>query len=170
MRPFPLTLLFTLFLQSGGLLLFYAFQQQFVQVHMQAALNDPSAKFERLIISATDYGKSRINDFEICLNGKMYDVKSVKVMGAKVEMLALRDEGEENILDEIRKLICHSSDKNVPYPALLTKLSTLAYEKSNLFLSVPALVKVLPGHTDFQTQSPFSCTLPVISPPPDNYF
>jgi len=143
MKKLILPLLFILALQSGGLQLLYTIQQYVIQEFMIAELNNPEAKFEIVRLSREEYEKGRVNAFEVLWRGKMYDVKSVKVKGKEVELLALHDEGEENVLNEIRKLVCRASDRKIPYPQLLNKLSSVTYERSDIYIGSPALVKVV---------------------------
>jgi hypothetical protein len=114
-------------MQSGGMLLFYQLQQCSIQYRMQQVLNNGETTFEKLTLILDDYAKSKISRDEIRLNGKMYDVRSVKFLKGKVELLAVCDMEEEDILEKINKLLKHSTKSKNSVPGYLISLSSLAY-------------------------------------------
>ncbi len=166
-RTVSLFLFLLLAFQAGGLLFIYSFQQQFIRQRMLKALEGNDERIEKLVLTKEVYRAAKVNHFEICMEGKMYDVKSVSMQDDTVELLAIHDKDEENILEEIRKLICHSSDKKLPYSNLLSGLSTLTYEKAGCFFTVPSFVKENRLSVQLRTVRPVSLSLPVICPPPE---
>ena len=106
-------------MQSGGLLLFYHLHQYVIRMEMHELIKDDHTAFEKLFISLSEFQKSKINDSEIFLDGKMYDIKSVSIVGNKVSLLAINDTEEKNIIDKIKKLIMNEGSKeDIPYPVV----------------------------------------------------
>ncbi|MBL7922968.1 MAG: hypothetical protein JNL88_02090 [Bacteroidia bacterium] len=166
-RLIAIPLLSIIFLQSGGLLLFYSLQQQFVKVYAAERLRDPEAGFEKIVLTKEAYEAARVNAHEVLLDGKMYDVKAVRLQGEQVELLAIHDQEEESILEEIRKLVGHNGSRNISYPQLLGKLMAVFYQ-------VPAALQIGPGIHTLECPDTFMILeqlpyrpLDVPSPPPD---
>lgn len=130
-------LLAILFMQTGGGLLIYKIQQYFVHREMEQALNNKATRFQQLTLSLSDFQKGKINDHEISIKGKMYDVKSIEIRGNKVELLVINDTREENILEDIKKSINTSNQQNKEHPYHFVKVLTLLYitpATDNIFL------------------------------------
>ena len=94
------------------MLLFYLMQQCYVQHEMQQLLNKNESRLEKLIVPLADFQRNKICDNEILLNGKMYDIKSIKISVDHVELLALNDEKEEIILETIKMLVNGNTTHN----------------------------------------------------------
>lgn len=73
---------------------------------MQQTLENGHARFQKITLSRTDYEKGKINGHEICLSGKIYDIKTMSIHGDSVELLAINDTDEENILEKIKLRWC----------------------------------------------------------------
>ena len=94
---------------------------------MEQALNNEKTSFQKLILSLNEFEKGKINKDEIIFNGSMYDVKSIKILGDSVEMLAINDIKEENIIENIKKLVNANDLQNKDLPNQFVKLLTLVY-------------------------------------------
>lgn len=114
-------------MQIGGGLFICKMQQQLVRYKMEQALNNEKTSFQKLILSLNEFEKGKINKDEIIFNGSMYDVKSIKILGDSVEMLAINDIKEENIIENIKKLVNANDLQNKDLPNQFVKLLTLVY-------------------------------------------
>lgn len=135
-----LILLTILFLQGGGMLIIYKIQQYFIQDEMIQSINSDKTQFQKVILSLSDYQKCRINDREININNKLYDIKSVNISGASVKLLVLNDSREENILMKIAEFTNNTRQPNsVLYNNLkhLLSLNYLPQERYNSFILYP---------------------------------
>ena len=125
-------------MQSGGLLLFYQVQQYFVQYRMQQALNCNTSRFQKLTLTLDDFQNSKINNNEISLNGKMYDIKSIKTSDDTVELIVLNDTEEESIIEIIKRIVGNENQQNRVLPNKLIQLLSLIYlsttSQNNLLL------------------------------------
>ena len=111
----------------GGMLIIYEFKQCMVHKEMQKILNNSDTRFQKIILSINDFHKKKINAREIFINGKLYDIKSISIIGNKIELLAFHDKKEENIFAEIKKAIRNNNEQNSQLPNRLIKLLTLFY-------------------------------------------
>ena len=114
-------------MQTGGLWLIYKTEQYCVQNEMEESLNSKETIFQKLSLSLNDFQKDKINDHEISINGKMFDIKSISVKGNKVELLALNDSKEESIIENINKSGNNGDQQNQELPTRLFKLLALFY-------------------------------------------
>ena len=148
---------------SGGLLI-YTVQQYIVQHEMEQVLNNDETSFQQLTLSLSDFQKGEINTDEISFNGKMYDVKSIKISGNKVELLVINDTGEENIIENIKKSVNTNSGQNKKLPYHLVNLLNWFYiypASGNEFLLLEHRTSYLPF-----SENVFSFISEISSPPP----
>lgn len=93
---------------------------------MRSVLNDPATEFGILTLSVDDYKKCKQDKDELCIEGKMFDIKSVQVNGDNVIVYAVQDHKEDEIKGRIKKsLRSNHSDSKIPQP--LVELLTLYY-------------------------------------------
>ena len=122
-----IALLSILIIQAGGGLLIYKIQQYYVQMEMERALNNEETSFQQLTLSFNDFQKGKINAHEISFDGKMYDIRSIKISGDKVELLVINDTKEENIIENIKRSVNPNDQQNKGLPSQFVKLLTLVY-------------------------------------------
>jgi len=94
---------------------------------MQEVLNDTKTQFEKLTLTLSEFNNSKIAEDEISVNGKIYDIKSSRISGDKVELLAINDIEEENILEKIKKAFNTGMTENSELPNHLVTLISLIY-------------------------------------------
>ncbi len=123
------------------MLLVYKFQQYCAQREMDWELYREEARLEKLVVSLHDFQNGRINEREISVNGKLYDIKSVSILGNTVELLVVNDEKEERILAKIKELRNNTNEQSSPFSHQFVKLPPLVYIFSapNSKLIFPAL-------------------------------
>jgi hypothetical protein len=120
-------LLAILLLQTGGMLLVYKIQQFYVQYEMSLIVKDSNTSFEKLILSADEYQKSRVNSREILFKGNMYDVKSVKITGNTAELLVINDKKEKKLVKNIKDFLYKTNQQKKELPEQLQKFLSLNY-------------------------------------------
>ena len=94
---------------------------------MQRVVANKATRFQKLTLSLSDYKKAKINSHEISVNGKMYDVKSISMSGDKVELLAINDSREDDIIDALGKSVGGNEKQNKELPGRLARLLTSDY-------------------------------------------
>ena len=122
-----LSVFLTFFMLSGGFLLVYKIQQDFVQKEMHNVLNNKLKDSEKLTLSYSDYQNNKIDSHEILVQGKLYDIRSVIRTGNIVELQVINDSREEKILDNIKDLVNNSSNSKNHLPDHLLKWLNLLY-------------------------------------------
>jgi hypothetical protein len=127
-----IVLIILLSLQAGGLLVVYQVQQSALRHQMQQALKNPDTELEKLTLTLTQYCEGKRGEDELCLKGKMYDVKTVKFLNNEVTVLAASDTREDGIIADILDIVESDSETEHKFPKSLIELLTLAY--------------ILPGH------------------------
>lgn len=129
-------MLTVLVLQSGGMLVVFNMQQRFIQFEMAQRLESSNGPFEKLLLTVSEFEKSRIDAKEIRLNGRMYDIKSVTVTADSVEIYAIHDLEEEDIMEKIKQLVKNTCSPHVKIPPHLQQLISLVYLPSHLHLQL----------------------------------
>ena len=115
-----LILITIIFLQTGGVLVIYKMHQSLARGEMHTILNCNDTQYEKLTLSMVDYQKAKIDANEILIQGKLYDIKSIILIGGNANLLIIHDSLEEKILKKIKDFITgnHQSNKKLPYQLL----------------------------------------------------
>ncbi|MCD6013039.1 MAG: hypothetical protein K0Q79_2901 [Flavipsychrobacter sp.] len=119
-------LILLLILQTGGIVLYYQGQQHQWRKHMVSVLANEKIKLGTFTLTLQEYERSKAGENELCLNGKMYDLKSATINGEEVIVTAIQDTKEDDIVHRIKKIITggkHGS--HIPRP--LIELLALYY-------------------------------------------
>ncbi|GEM_PF-2411329 len=120
-------LLIIIFLQAGGILLVLKLRQSYVHFSMQHILMSEKSHIREITLTLDDYNNGHIGSGELLYKGNLFDIKSVKIVNGKVELLALFDSKEETILGKIRDFIDGTIQKNKDHPDLLKLIYALQY-------------------------------------------
>ena len=104
-------------MQAGGAWMCLKIQQFIAQQEMERDIDETETRSEKICISLKEYVTNKINDKEIFINGKMYDIKFVNFSKGVAELLVINDTKEEKILESIKKLTeaNHKHRSNLPY-------------------------------------------------------
>jgi hypothetical protein len=158
-------LLAILLFPASGILLIYKTRQLYVQHEMMMLIKNSETSFEKLLLSFSEYQKSRLNAHEIYFKGNMYDVKSVSFSNNNVELIVINDLKEKNLLKNIKDFLNKSNRQKKELPDQLQKflsLNFLSAEKDQIIF-FPALSSCIFYHRNRNNFSDFSDTP---SPPP----
>ena len=99
-----------------------------VQSEMVQTIEKKETKLSTIRLTIETFNKSKINAKEIFYQGKLYDIKSVKIENNIAELLVFNDTKEEIILEHIKSLSANTdSNQQKNYPAELVKLFTVAF-------------------------------------------
>jgi len=78
-------------------------------------------------LTQEEFKKSRVEDHEVKVNGKMYDIARITVKDNHVLVYALHDEAEDNLLAFLDEMVDRSSNDKKPVPSQLLELLTLQF-------------------------------------------
>jgi len=149
------------------MLFVYQLQQCRVQHAMKQALLNSDTRFQKIVLSTKEYENNKISASEIAIEGKMYDVKSVRVSNNRVELLVLNDQNEEHIL---RKIVSFFHPNNASpkrgFPHRLQQLFTLDYLLPEIFTSL-FVVPLTKDNYSIVLFYIVSNHLPNFTPPPE---
>lgn len=105
---------------------------------MASALKAEYASLRQINLSLSDYNKSKVNSHEVRIDGKMYDVNSIKVNDDQtVSLFVLADEEEDRINEEINNILDQNDDQTNATSNSIHQLFNLIYlpnELSNVYV------------------------------------
>ncbi len=153
-------------MQVGGLSLICKIQQGIVQDQMEQMLGNNATVFDTLTIPLADFEKIKTNPNEMSLQGKMYDIKTIKIKGDKVELQVLNDAKEERIFDHLKTLASQQPAKNKSQANCLLDLIGLMYVFSGSSVAHPLSPPAQPTYHPL-CEMIISQTKSVFSPPPE---
>jgi hypothetical protein len=116
-----------LLLQGGGFMFLLLFQQLALKAEMHAEIQNGSLKLEQIELSLSDYQNALVDDGELSLNDKMYDIKSKVVINDRVLLTVVNDIREENIIQEMKDFLRRTCRNNKSLPERSTQLFLLSY-------------------------------------------
>lgn len=120
--------LFLLFLQSGGLFWAYKAGHYGLKLDRKERLEDPTANFVNLTIPLDAYHQSLKDDgLEIMWKGVLYDIKSVSYHASHVEIVAMADHKEANLISRFEAFLQKTNAHQKQLPIPLNILSILIY-------------------------------------------
>lgn len=109
-------LLGILFANSAGFYVYYIVALRTIHSEMRARLRTlPEEQLSRLVLSRETYEASLVEEDEISLNGKMYDIARIIVTKDAVIAYAMHDEKEEDLMALASEIIAKpfKQDRNV---------------------------------------------------------
>jgi hypothetical protein len=107
MKKIPALVLLTILLvNTTGFYVYYVIALQRIHKEMRGKLRTlPDEKLSRLVLLRDTYEASLVEDDEIKLNGKMYDIARSTLGKDSVILYAMHDEKEENFLTFANEII-----------------------------------------------------------------
>lgn len=146
------------------MLLVSKLRQYVVQYKMEQALKQRSS-FRKIILTTGEFKKYRMNARELSVSGKMYDIKSFRIIRDQVEILVIPDTEEDNILRELAGYIHRLNNPGKQFPKQLFKFFSLNY----LSPESPLFTFIFSSQTCFVIdpyQKINSIPLEIFTPPP----
>lgn len=126
-----IALFFVLLIQTAGSLLILNIQQSVARNEMDQLIKSSKAVFQKITLSLSEYQKSAINAHEIYVNGRLYDVKSLKADGEEIALLVINDTKEESIIENVREMVNATNRHHKEFPSQCIKLLSLLYISPN---------------------------------------
>lgn len=128
-------------LQFAGFYGYFGIRLMAIRKEMKATLASlPEEKLERIIISANEFAHVNLEEGEIELNGKMYDIARIKKQGDSYVLFALHDESEDSLLSLLDEMLKRSGNDKKPVPSqLLQFISLLFIPVEEIYTQIPTL-------------------------------
>jgi hypothetical protein len=123
-------------------------------------------QFQRIILTLNEYEQAKEGDDEVEWKDSMYDIASIKFQGDKVEILALRDDMETELLSFASRIIQFSSEDSKTLPASLMQYLSLSFTIPTNQIAVESRVSYEIIHNTLFQQKESSPISNIILPPP----
>ena len=154
-----------LLLQVAGSYVYFVVRLSGIRSEMREQLKDkPDEQLTLLTLTPSEYRKAKVNDHEVKVNEKMYDIARIVVQDDQVLVYALHDEAEDNLLTLLNEMVKRSSKDKKPVPSHVIQLITLQFVL--IENTMQELSATLIEHTTAYTRSISSFISFIESPPP----
>lgn len=155
-----------LFLQAGGLLMYYEVQQMHARTVMQQYLAQEDCRTTKLTLTLDAFQAARHGDDELLLDGEMYDIKDYRISGDSICLSVVHDEREGHYYKKIAQVLQHRNHEGKSLPESFAELMTFEY----LLPADYTITRVFPCAGALFPRAewaPVSRSGSVLSPPPD---
>jgi hypothetical protein len=160
-------LLTFLFTNGAGFYIYFYFRLQEIRREMHAEIARTSPELlKHFSLSLGDYNRVKKGDDEVKWDGKMYDIASIKFNGNQVEILALVDEDETNLLTLLSKIAQSASGDTKAPPSALMQYLSLNFTVPNLQKNSLFRIAVDIVHNTPYQEKDCNINPKVIAPPP----
>lgn len=164
-RIYAILLLAILTVNAMGFYLYYALQLQKIHAEMREALKfSPEHELEVLELSHAGYKNAKVDDHEVRVKGKMYDIARIKVLKDSVVIFCVHDEKEDDLLAFVAEIISKPLNTKDSMPGVIIQFLSLMFITPCNEIQLQALASEQ-GLTDYLISSS-EIFLFRISPPP----
>lgn len=112
----------------AGYYVYFVVRLAHLRNEMRVKLKEmPSEELNLFEFTTEEFNKVKVNDAEIEVNGKMYDLARIESEGNRMKVYALHDETEDNLLAFIQEIVNTAAEDNDPAPSEILNLITLDY-------------------------------------------
>jgi len=127
-KGFSIVLLSLIFLQVGGGYVYFIARLSSIRLEMREQLRTlPDHELTLLTLSESDFKKAQVDDHEVKVDGKMYDIARIETRKGKVFVFAKHDEAEDNLLSFVQEILNRSANDKKPVPNQVIQLLTLDF-------------------------------------------
>jgi hypothetical protein len=127
-RAYALLMLTILLINSAAFYVFYIIELQQIRVTMREQLRTlPEGKLNKLTLSLGEYASALVEEDEIKVEGKMYDVARIVKRGHLVDVYCLHDELEDNLLLLVAELLSKPIKNQSKIPSPIFQFITLTF-------------------------------------------
>jgi len=164
-KIFGILFLSVLLLQVAGSYVYFIARLSGIRSEMREQLrHKPDEELSLLTLTQEEFRKARVDDHEVKVDGKMYDIARIVVNEDKVLVYALHDEAEDNLLAFLSEIVKRTSKDKKPLPSQLIQLLTLIFvTEENLFSQTRS--ETFTHHTPY-IETVLSCSSTIETPPP----
>jgi hypothetical protein len=115
-KPLSILILVVFLAHFAGFYVYFAIQLQAVLQEMRAKLkNLPPEYLELIQLTLTDFEKAKVEEHEIKVEGKMYDIAWTETTADSASVYCLHDAAEDDLLAFLDKILSLPlKDKNAP--------------------------------------------------------
>jgi hypothetical protein len=117
-----------LLIQVAGCYIYFVGRLVAIRTELREQLKHlPEAQLTRFQFTPEEFIKVRVEDHEIKVGGKMYDIARVTEQSDQVVVWALHDEAEDNLLAFLSEMVSRSTNDKKPVPIQVEQLLMLSF-------------------------------------------
>lgn len=127
-RVATLFFLSILMLQVAGCYLYFIVRLSAIRTEKRAELKLlPDSALTVLKLTPAEFRQARVEEHEVKVAGKMYDIARVQHQHDVVYVYGMHDEAEDNLLSFLHELVKRSANDKKPIPGQLVSLLSLEF-------------------------------------------
>jgi hypothetical protein len=164
-KIFSILFLSALLLQVAGSYVYFIARLAGIRSEMREQLKyKPDEELTVFTLTPDEFLKIKVDDQEVKVDGKMYDIARIEKKGDKLVVYALHDEAEDNLLAFLSEMASRTSKDKKPVPSQLVKLITLQFVFSEI--NLPVRTNYFTFHNSIYTEHESNFVQLIESPPP----
>jgi hypothetical protein len=153
-------------MQVAGCYVYFMTRLSAIRIEMREQLKLlPDDQLTRLILTKQEYLTAKVDEHEVKVNGKMYDISRVEQHGDQILVYGIHDEAEDNLLTFLEEMVTRSANDKKPIPTQLSQLLTLTF-----ILEVEpkcfGIEYQIIHHATVYSEMQYLITRSILSPPP----
>ena len=126
-----------LLVNAAGFYVYYIVELQTIHLEMRAKIRHlPDEQLTGLVLSSTEYERSLVEEDEIKVKGKMFDVARVKHIGDSVMVFGIYDEKEDDLLALANEIISKPFDQDSDVTRSVLRFISLDFLPGQLLCNV----------------------------------
>ncbi len=158
-------LLSILAVNSAGFYIYYVLQLRQIHAEKREQIKRlPDDALQILKLTASEYQKARVDEHEVKVDGKMYDISRVEIKDNSVWVYCLHDADEDNLIALLAKVISVPLKDKSSMPVSILQFLSLSFITSNHTIDFYNSSKIVVPKTGYQL--PLSTYVQSINLPP----
>lgn len=151
--------------QVVGCYIYFASRLVAIRHEMREQLKTlPDEELTKFIFTEAEFRKAKVDDHEFKVDGKMHDIARLERKGDLIQVYAMHDEAEDDLLAFLSEVTSRSAKDKKPVPSQLVKLISLQFIKSEILLNSISN-KLIVHHTNYSAHESNVIRF-IDSPPP----
>lgn len=167
-RLASIVFLLILFLNLVGAYVYFGVRMVQIRKEMRAELRQmDESELDKIILTIKEYKEALVEDDEMELNNRMYDIARTELQGDRIIVYCLHDENEDNLLVLLDSILSNSSKDKKPIPSSLLGFVNLISLPIHIDNTITEIAKE--DHHTAYLFSQSSSLKPILSPPPKGW-
>jgi hypothetical protein len=105
-------LLVILVINASGFYVYYAVQLQMIHNEMRRALQQkPDKELEILVLTREEFAEARVEEHEVKVDGRMYDIARTRPDGDMIKIFCLHDANEDDLMAFLDEIVSRPIDQ-----------------------------------------------------------
>jgi hypothetical protein len=164
-RPASIVFLLILLLNLLGSYVYFGVRTVQIHKEMRAELREKDeSELEKIVLSLKEFKKALVEEDELELNDRMYDIARTEIQGDSIIVYCLHDENEDNLLVLLDSILSNSAKDKKPVPSSLLSFVNL--------ISIPVFIdnnleeNAKEDHQTIYLFSQSNSVTQILAPPP----